>query len=294
MRAPPAALDPRAVRAHFARAAPDYDKHDVAAREIARRLFERLQYLKIAPRRVLDVGCGTGADLRRLGELFPRAECLAGCDASYPMLAAGRSALPWHKRWLPLRARGAQQVCGDAQALPFAAGAFDLAWSNLMLHWMGEPLAVFREVHRVLSVGGAFLFSTLGPDSLRELRGAMAAAGGAHVHDFIDMHDLGDMLVAAGFEAPVMDVDYLTLTYSDLVAVRQDIRHNGACNALQARARGLMGRQRGARVYAAIEAARRQGRLPLSLEVVYGHAWKPEPRVSADGRAIIRVQRAQR
>ncbi|MBL8482755.1 MAG: hypothetical protein JNJ60_11190 [Rhodocyclaceae bacterium] len=113
------------------------------------------------------------------------------------------------------------------------------------------------------------------------------------MHDFIDMHDLGDMLVAAGFEAPVMDVDYLTLTYADLAALRNDVRHNGACNALAGRARGLLGRAAGRRVIAAADQLRREGRLPLTLEVVYGHAWKPEPRTSADGRAIIRVQRGR-
>ncbi|MBL8482172.1 MAG: methyltransferase domain-containing protein, partial [Rhodocyclaceae bacterium] len=235
-----------------------------------------------------------GADLRHLGELYPQADCLAGCDASHAMLAAGQQPLPWHKRWLPMRARGPLRVCADGRALPFGAGAFDLAWSNLMLHWVPDPLAIFREVHRVLSVGGVFLFSTLGPDSLVELRRAMAASGrAAQVHDFIDMHDLGDMLVAAGFEAPVMDVDYLTLTYADLAALRNDLRHNGACNALAGRARGLLGRAAGRRVYAAADQLRREGRLPLTLEVVYGHAWKPEPRTSADGRAIIRVQRGR-
>jgi malonyl-CoA O-methyltransferase len=167
-------------------------------------------------------------------------------------------------------------VCADAAAIPLADASVDLVFSNLMLQWCNEPDAVFREFRRVLRPGGLLLFATFGPDTLRELRAAWSAADGhTHVSRFIDMHDLGDALVRAGLGEPVMDMEHLTLTYADLRSLMRDLKTMGASNATAGRNRGLTGRQRLAAAEAHYETLRRDGRLPATWEVVYGHAWAP-------------------
>ena len=181
----------------------------------------------------------------------------------------------------------------DIGRLPLAAGACDLLWSNLALARSDVPGAVLEEWSRVLAVDGLLMFSTLGPDTLKELRAAFAADPAPHVHPFVDMHDLGDMLVAAGFADPVMDMEVLTLTYSTFGDLIADVRASGQVNALAHRRRGLTGRniwERARREYAA---PLRAGRLPASFEVVYGHAWKPRARARPDGTRIIKFDRAR-
>ena len=162
----------------------------------------------------------------------------------------------------------------------------------MALHWAADPLAALREFHRVLAVEGLLMFSTLGPDTLDELR---AAAGAARVHAFADMHDLGDMLVAAGFAEPVMDMERLTVEYADGDALLADLRASGQTCAFAPAGgrgpRGLAGRGFLAALQARLAAQRRGGKLPVSYEVVYGHAWKPAPRRAADGRAIVQFER---
>jgi malonyl-CoA O-methyltransferase len=169
-----------------------------------------------------------------------------------------------------------QFVCGDIERLPIATGSVDLAVSNLALQWC-DPLAAFTEFRRVLAPGGLLVFTTFGPDTLKELRAAWQAAdAGPHVHGFLDMHDLGDLLVHAGFADPVLDVDRLTLTYGEVLDVLRDLKALGAHNAAASRTRGLTGKQRFARFRAAYEARRRDGMIPATYEVVYGHAWVSE------------------
>ncbi|HEY8624265.1 MAG TPA: methyltransferase domain-containing protein, partial [Casimicrobiaceae bacterium] len=187
-------------------------------------------------------------------------------------------------------------ICGDIASLPIKPGSIDLVWSNLTLQWVGDPQKAFAECRRVLRVGGLLSFTTFGPDTLKELRAAFLAADRAtHVGRFIDMHDLGDMLVHAGFADPVMDMETLTLTFDDAIGLMRDLKAIGAHNVTAGRPRGMMGRRRWQRMLGALEATRRDGRLPASFEVIYGHAWKPEPRMTDDGSAIIRVEpRARR
>jgi malonyl-CoA O-methyltransferase len=176
--------------------------------------------------------------------------------------------------------------------LPLDRNSTDLVWSNLMLPSMGEPTAAFAEFLRVLRVGGLLMFTSLGPDTLKELRAAFAGVDRAtHVARFVDMHDVGDMLVEAGFAEPVMDAETITLTYADASAMTRDLKAIGAHNATLGRPRGMTGRARWARMLAALEQFRRDGRLPATWEIVYGHAWKPEPRFASDGRAIVRFER---
>lgn len=283
------------VLRNASRAARGYDAAAVLAREVARRMGERLDLVTLQPARILDIGCGTGADLRLLAERYPQAERI-GCDFSLAMLREAGEELPWFKRLLPGgRAREAVRVCGEVSRLPLAGGSISLAWSNLMLHWLVDPLPALSEIQRVLAVDGLLMFTTFGPDTLKELRRCFAQADALpHVHRFIDMHDLGDALVKAGFAEPVMDMETLTLTYDGIDALLRDLRVSGAQCALAGRRRGLSGKTLWARVHAAYEMHRRDGRLPATFEVVYGHAWKPAPRSTADSRTIVQFDPKRR
>lgn len=219
-------------------------------------MLERLDYIKLAPRRVLDAG--SGPPRRDLGKRYPRASVFA-LDFALPML-------PRPGRLARILRRNIFPVCAELERLPLADGSVDLVWSNMALHWLGEPLAAFREFRRVLAPEGLLMFSTLGPDSLKELR---AAAGEERVHRFIDMHDLGDMLLAAGLSNPVMDMEMLTLAYADGEQLLRDLRASGQTSARADRPRGLRGRQFAERLRRAL------GDKPqATYEVVYGHAWK--------------------
>jgi malonyl-CoA O-methyltransferase len=297
----PLRLDAASVRRTFERAAATYDAAAVLQREIGQRMAERLAIVKLQPTAILDVGCGTAEGLAELSARFPAA-FLLGLDFAPAMLAVARERVlqsdPLQgsilRRLLGAKPRGGRMslVCADMRRMPLAEGAFDLLWSNLVLHWIDGPRAAFEEFHRVLRVGGLLTFTAFGPDTLFELRSAFAGVDRAtHVGRFVDMHDLGDMLVSTGFAEPVMDMDKLTLTYADAATLMRDLKATGERNATAGRPRGLTGRRRWQRMLDALERFRRDGRLPATFEIVYGHAWKPEPRVSADGRAIVRLHR---
>jgi malonyl-CoA O-methyltransferase len=300
-----AGLDRASMRRAFERAARTYDSAAVLQREVGRRMAERLGIVRLDPAAILDAGCGTGEALGELRARYPRAR-LVGLDLAFPMLQAARrrdlkmqaDTRPLVRRLLGAfvaEARHTALVCGDVCRLPLAARSVDLVWSNLTLQWVDELAAALAEFHRVLNVGGLLTFTTFGPDTLGELRRAFAAAdASAHVNRFLDMHDVGDMLVQAGFADPVMDMEMITMTYADAGALMRDLKAIGAQNARIDRRRGLTGRRRWQRMLAALEAFRRDGRLPASFEVVYGHAWKPEPRLIDDGRAIVRFDRSPR
>ncbi|HXD52714.1 MAG TPA: methyltransferase domain-containing protein, partial [Burkholderiales bacterium] len=175
--------------------------------------------------------------------------------------------------------------------LPLRSAAVGMVWSNLALQWVNDPPRAFAEFRRVLAPGGLLMFSTFGPDTLKELRAAYAGADRyTHVNRFVDMHDLGDMLVHAGFAAPVMDMEYMTLTYPEVRALMHDLKAIGAHNVTAGRRRGMTARATLAQVERNYEASRRDGRLPATFEVVYGHAWAPLPRSTADGKTIIPIK----
>lgn len=266
---------------------------DIVAREIAGRMLERLTYIRHTPARILDLGCGTGADLEPLAQRYPHAERI-GIDFAVPALETARGKRGFFNKLIGDK-RGAPRFIGaDAHALPLRARSVDLVWSNFLLNWLNDPLPALREMHRTLDVGGLLMFTTLGPDTLKELRACLSTHPGERVHRFIDMHDMGDCLVKAGFADPVMDMETLTLTYTSLDALLQDVRSIGAANASTARPRGLAGKTGWARARAAYEALRVEGRLPATVEVIYGHAWKATPRVIEDGRTIIHFDRSSR
>jgi malonyl-CoA O-methyltransferase len=279
-------LDRIAVRRRFARAAPSYVDASRLEAEVGSRMLERLDYVKLAPRRVLDAGCGPAREADSLADRYPRAAMVL-LDAAPPMLRLARRRGGFLSRLLARTAR--HVVCGELERLPLATSSVGLAWSNMALHWVADPLAAIRELHRVLEPEALLLFSTLGPDSLKELR---AAAGPSRVHAFTDMHDIGDMLVAAGFADPVMDAEYVTLTYASARDFLADLRASGQTCALTTRPRGLAGRGFLSTLTGALDAKRRADRLEATFEVVYGHAWRPATTRAADGRSIVRFERA--
>jgi len=236
--------------------------------EVAARMLERLDYVKLAPRRILDAGSGPGRDARALRARYAGSEVIA-LDFSLPML-------PRPGLLERLLRRAPLPVCADLARLPLPEGSIDLAWSNMALHWLNEPLAALRELQRVLAPEGLLMFSSLGPDTLKELR---AAAGERRVHAFLDMHDLGDMLVAAGFSAPVMDMELLGVDYADAEGLLRDLRLSGQTCVRADRPRGLAGRRFGARLRSALGSH-------ATFEVVYGHAWKAAPRAAEEVKTV--------
>ncbi len=280
-------IDKLRMRRAFNRAAPDYDAAAVLQREICARMLERLAYIKLQPVRILDAGSGTGWGTRQLAEKYPAAQ-IASLDIAIGMLQTARS----HSGWWRKLFGGAQQmqVCGDIEALPLAANSVEMVWSNLAMQWCNDLPATFRELHRVLKTDGLLMFSTFGPDTLKELRQAFSGVDRHnHLNRFADMHDIGDMLVHAGFAEPVMDMEYITLTYEDVRGVLNDLKRIGAHNVTAGRGQGLMGKNAWSSLVENYERSRRDGKLPATYEVIYGHAWKPQPRVTDDGAAIIKT-----
>jgi malonyl-CoA O-methyltransferase len=276
MAEPPFALDRRALRRAFDRAATTYDGAAALQAEVRARLLERLDYVTVEPAVVVDLGCGTGHSARALKDRYPRARVIA-VDLAEGMLRLARRRSSWLRRF--------DRVCADARRLPLADGSVDLLFSSLMLQWCPELDEVFAEFRRVLAPRGLLNFTTFGPDTLAELREAWAAAdGGVHVNAFTDMHDLGEGLVRAGLAEPVLDVERMTLAYPDALALMRDLKAIGAHNVNAARARGLTGRRKLAAVQAAYERRRRDGALPATWEVVFGQAWGPVAAAPLRGR----------
>ncbi len=271
-------------------------------REISQRMQERLALIKLVPECLLDAGCGEGADISALQKKFTGAR-IFGIDGAYGMLAKARDCqraartsvnrfLDSLQKWLPVPATssvdGGGLVCGDFAQLPFAKETIDMLWSNLALHWHPQPDRVLAEWRRVLQVEGLLMFSSFGPDTFKEVREAFQAVDAApHALPFVDMHDIGDMLVNAGFATPVMDMETITVTYTTPQRLLADVRAWGG-NPLETRGRGLMGRAAQARLWQALEERRGiDGKIPLTFEVVYGHAFKVLPKKTADGESII-------
>ena len=280
-------IDKKQMRRAFSRAAPDYDATAVMQREVCTRMLERLDYIRMKPAHILDAGSGTGWGTRQLAQRYPAAQVVA-LDIAIGMLRTARGTSNW---WQKLFGGEKQlQLCADVEALPLAANSMEMIWSNLAVQWCNDLPGAFAEMHRVLKPDGLLMFSTFGPDTLKELRIAFNGVDGhSHINRFADMHDIGDMLMASGFAEPVMDMEMLTLTYDDVRAVLQDLKTIGAHNATAGRGQGLMGKNAWARLTVNYERLRNNGKLPATFEVVYGHAWKPQPRTTRDGAAIIKT-----
>jgi malonyl-CoA O-methyltransferase len=268
------ALDPRQLRHAFERASAGYDRAAVLQAQVREQLLDRLAYARLRPEVIVDAGCGTGHAGRALKRRFRRARVIAVDLATNMLRAAGRRQT-WFTHF--------DRVCADAARLPLADGSVDLIYSNLMLQWCNDLDAVLAEFRRVLKPHGLLTFSTFGPDTLKELRAAWAAADErTHVNRFIDMHDVGDAVVRAGLAEPVLDVEYFTLTYDDTRSLMRDLKAIGAHNVTAGRPHGLTGRGRLAAMSAAYEQQRRDGKLPATYEVVFGQAWGRPVQMGSD------------
>jgi len=292
-------FDKQRIRRNFTRAAAGYDAAAAVSGEVCARLLERLDLMTLIPERILDAGSGTGVAAGMLTRRYPRAHINA-VDLTLPMLRVQPRTGRWGSTVRAALGRGSvHRVCGDFERLPLRSGAIDLVASNLALHWSDQPASAFAEMHRVLRPGGLLAFTTFGPDTLKELAQASAFASERSLsHRFVDMHDLGDLLIASGFAAPVMEMEYLTLTYARFDDLLRDLRASGALSVRRDRL-GLRTPRWRERIAQRYEALRRDGRLPATLEVVYGHAWKPEDAargsgVTRDGHAIVRFERPRR
>ena len=281
----------RRASARVARHAAAYDGAAALFREVERRMLERLEVVRLEPEVVVDAGCGSGHALPGLEARFPQAQIVA-LDHSLPLLARAVPARGTLPQWLQriLSSRRVAPVAGDFGRLPFRDASVGCIWSNLALHWSNDLPAALVEWSRVLRTGGLAQFSALGPDTLHQLRGAWGRGEARRVHRFTDMHDIGDMLVAAGFADPVMDMETITLTYRKLGDLVADLRATGSTNARGDRMRGLTGKNRWRAMSDAYEALRRDGVLPATFEIIYGHAWKPPGRAGKDGVAVVRVE----
>jgi malonyl-CoA O-methyltransferase len=287
-------LDAVQVRRAFDRAAATYAGAAIVQREVERRMAEKLDYLRIDPSRLLDAGCGAGTARRSLRARYPRAE-LVELDLSLAMLRQARAQRGLSERLGAIGGWARERwVCADFSRLPLRNGTVGLVWSSLALAWSGDPPATLAEFHRVLAPGGALMFSTYGPDTLKELREAFTSTdSAAHVHVFADMHDIGDMLVAAGFDAPVMEMERIGVTYADVGTLALDLQRSGQTFAAASRRRGLTTPGRWRRMLHEYDKARLGGCLPVTVEVVYGHAWRGRRDVTDDGRQIVRFERGR-
>jgi len=274
-------LDRRDISSSFDRAAGSYDAAAILQSQVRAELLERVAFFKLTPDVVVDLGAGTGHATRELKQQYKQA-LVAALDIAPGMLREAKSQQRLFRRF--------ERVCADTLKLPLKDASVDIVFSNLMLQWC-EPLdAAFAEVRRVLKPDGLFAFTTFGPDTLRELRAAWAQVDTHnHVNRFLDMHDVGDALMRAGFSEPVLDVEYTTLTYPDALGLMRDLKAIGAHNVTSGRARGLTGRHALRRMQSAYEAFREDGRdgaagkLPATYEVIYGVTWGARGRPGAAG-----------
>lgn len=262
-------FDQRQVRRNFGRAATTYEKHDALQQEVQTLLLDRLGFYLETPERVIDVGAGTGRGTALLRKRYPKAQVVA-MDLALPMLRAAKKHVSWLKPF--------QRVCAEATALPLPDHSVDVLHSNLCFQWVDDLPALFGECVRVLKPGGLLVYSTFGPDTLKELRAAWAHADQQpHVSRFLDMHDLGDAMINAGLRDPVLDVDHYTLTYSEPRMLLKELQGLGATNADRERERHLLGKRHYQRMLEAYETMRVDGRVPATWEVVTAHAWGPPP-----------------
>jgi malonyl-CoA O-methyltransferase len=267
-------IDKARVRASFDRAASTYDAAAILQKLVRDEMLSRLDLVKIKPQAILDAGCGTGHGSFALQKRFSHAK-IYSLDIALGMLQKAKSQRPFLNKLLSSQ----HLVCADIESLPISSASLGLVWSNLALQWCNDLDGAFTEVARVLQPNSLFMFSTFGPDTLKELRAA-SNNGHTHVSRFIDMHDIGDALTRAGFSAPVLDVERYTLTYDNVKGVMKDLKSIGAHNATSGRARGLQGKGFLQNLTQQYEQFRTQGKLPATFEVVYGHAWTHESKVN--------------
>ncbi len=266
--------------------------------EVARRMAERLPIIRLQPERIVEWAAHLGAGSEALQQAYPRAGRVV-VEPDARRRAAGAAAAP--RPWWQLRRQPAPMSVVAADAL--SAGQAQLLWANMVLHGAADPQQLMRQWQGALAVDGFLMFSTLGPGSLQSLRTLYRQQGWPEPHaPFVDMHDLGDMLIEAGFADPVMDQETITLTWPDASSMLAELRGLGG-NVAPRRFAGLRTPRWRQRLAAALAAgAGTDGRIALEFEIVYGHAFRPAPRPAvaaetvlplADMRAMVRAHRGR-
>lgn len=254
----------------FSQAAPHYDRHAFVQNEIGQRLMDRVSCIQNIPNRILDVGAGTGKLTRQLQTRFPKSTII-GIDIAQGMVDYAKH----QQTWKPFRHQP-HYLCADMNRLPFKSQSFDLIFSNFTLQWGNDLRAIFAEFKRVLAPNGLLFFTTLGPQTLFELRHSFAKVDDhIHVHSFCDMHDIGDLLLNCPFTDPIVDMEMLTVTYQDVISLLNDLKGTGANNLSPDRRRGCTPHLILKQMLEAYEAFRRADSLyPATYEIIYGHACK--------------------
>ena len=253
------------IRSTFNDAASNYDDNAFLQSEIANRLAEKLKVISIKPQTIIDLGSGTGLLSNKTAEIFPNANLICVDFAQHSLLENPQNL----------------KVCANAYELPFASNSVDFIVSNLMMQWCPDLKALFNECFRVLKPEGLILFTTFGPDTLKELKRSWSAVdSSAHVNDFIDMHDIGDQMLQSGFQSPIMEMENITLTYEKVLDLMHDLKSIGAQN-VGSRSKALTGKTKFKKMIEMYESYRSDGKLPATYEVIYGHAWKNENKLGA-------------
>ncbi len=254
------------IQHSFNKAARTYDAAAFFQKEVADRLLERLDYLKITPKLILDLGSGTGYSALKLEQRYKKSKIVA-IDLAEQMLRKAKNNTRWFDR--------KRYLCADAEKIPLQDNSVDLIFSNLMLHWCNDVNSAIAEMQRVLKPGGLLLFSTLGPDTLYELRDSWSSVDHhEHVHHFIDMHNLGDALHGAHLKDTVMDMEFITVQYSNIKKIFLDLKELGTHNIAPHRNKALTGKHKFKQFISSYEKLRNEeGRLPLTYEVIYGIGW---------------------
>ena len=253
------------IRSTFNGAASNYDDNAFLQSEIANRLTEKLKVISIKPQTIIDLGSGTGLLSNKTAEIFPNANLICVDFAQQSLLENPQNL----------------KVCANAYELPFASNSVDFIVSNLMMQWCPDLKALFNECFRVLKPEGLILFTTFGPDTLKELKRSWSAVdSSAHVNNFIDMHDIGDQMLQSGFQSPIMEMENITLTYEKVLDLMHDLKSIGAQN-VGSRSKALTGKTKFKKMIEMYESYRSDGKLPATYEVIYGHAWKNENKLGA-------------
>ncbi len=244
-------IDQQAVKKRWHKVQRYYAEHNQLQIEIAKRLAARLPYMKIAPKVIVDLAAREKTTQALLQQHYPNAQIIT---------------LPFGE---PL------------DKFPIETASVDLVFANLALHWSADMFKTLAECRRILKKDGLLLFSTVGPDTLKELHTAFLTAEEKwHVHAFMDMHHIGDELVRLQFFEPVMDMEILQLRYESLRDLFEDLKNSGTANAWPARSRGLQGKVAWQKMLAHYASLQQDNLYPVTIECVYGQAWVAGPRLA--------------
>ena len=272
---PHSRLDPRRVRRALRRATPITGKEGALLDRISTVLVDRLTEIRITPHLILDLGCRTGATTRLLQKQWPKARIVSLVFEPSLVPPTTGWTLPWHRK--------TRAVAGEGTRLPFKRNRFDLVISNMALHWTGNPAATLREIRRVLAPDRPLLFTTVGEETLTELRHCLEALdrqihgrSWPRVPTFLPINILGDLLLSTGFVLPVADREQIHLPFTDTTALLHGLRRLGAGNAAKPRPPGLMGKgypKALDHLYRTRYHPEDKG-ISATLEILFGHAWK--------------------